>query len=84
MLVREHFRPTGNPVADPANVVMGDGYRITLLTDGLVRLEWSASGRHSIRAAHSRREGAEPVTPARPLPRWTREAGASKAAAPRS
>ncbi len=33
-------------------------------------------------AAHSRREGAEPVMPARPLPRWTREAGASKAAAP--
>ena len=29
MLVREHFRPTGNPVADPANVVTGDRYRIT-------------------------------------------------------
>ena len=40
--MRPHFRPTGNPVADPANVLTGDEYRITVLTDGLVRLEYGA------------------------------------------
>ena len=62
MLVREHFRPTGNPVADPANVVMGDGYRITLLTDGLVRLEWSASGEFEDRASQAVVDRAFPPT----------------------
>ena len=38
------FRPTGHPVADPANVVAGDGYRITVLDAGLVRLEHSPDG----------------------------------------
>ena len=33
--MRPHFRPTGRPVADPANVLTGDGYRITVLDDGL-------------------------------------------------
>ena len=36
-----------------------------------------AAKRHNIRVAHSRREGAEPATPARPLPRCTRAAGAA-------
>jgi alpha-glucosidase (family GH31 glycosyl hydrolase) len=62
VLVREHFRPTGNPVADPANVVMGDGYRITLLTDGLVRLEWSASGEFEDRASQAVVDRAFPPT----------------------
>ena len=62
MLVREHFRPTGNPVADPANVLMGDGYRITLLTDGLVRLEWSASGEFEDRASQAVVDRAFPST----------------------
>jgi alpha-glucosidase (family GH31 glycosyl hydrolase) len=62
VLVREHFRPTGNPAADPANVVMGDGYRITLLTDGLVRLEWSASGEFEDRASQAVVDRAFPPT----------------------
>ena len=62
MLVREHFRPTGNPVADPANVVTGDEYRITLLTDGLVRLEWSASGEFEDRASQAVVDRAFPPT----------------------
>jgi hypothetical protein len=62
VLVREHFRPTGNPVADPANVVTGDGYRITLLTDGLVRLEWSASGEFEDRASQAVVDRAFPPT----------------------
>jgi alpha-glucosidase (family GH31 glycosyl hydrolase) len=62
VLVREHFRPTGKPVADPANVVMGDGYRITLLTDGLVRLEWSASGEFEDRASQAVVDRAFPPT----------------------
>ncbi|MBL8924682.1 MAG: DUF4968 domain-containing protein [Pseudonocardia sp.] len=60
--MREHFRPTGNPVADPANVVMGDGYRITLLTEGLVRLEWSASGEFEDRASQAVVDRAFPPT----------------------
>ncbi|MFS0700393.1 TIM-barrel domain-containing protein [Cellulomonas sp. 179-A 4D5 NHS] len=39
------------PVADPAAVVRGDGYRITVLTDGLVRLEHAAYGRFEDRAS---------------------------------
>jgi len=51
--VREHFRPTGNPVADPDCVLTGEGYRITVLTDGLVRLEYSASGEFEDRASQA-------------------------------
>jgi hypothetical protein len=40
--------------------------------------------RHIIRAVHSRWEGAEPATPARPVPHCAREAGASEAAPPLS
>ena len=43
-----------------------------------------AAKRHNIRPAHSRREGAGPATPARPLPHCAREAGASEAAPPLS
>ncbi len=39
------------PVADPAAVVSGDGYRVTVLTDGLLRLERSADGRFEDRAS---------------------------------
>ena len=51
--MREHFRPTGNPVADPACVLTGDGYRICVLADGLVRLEYSASGEFEDRASQA-------------------------------
>ncbi len=33
------------PIADPAAVVQGEHYRISVLTDGLFRLEWSGDGR---------------------------------------
>ena len=51
--MREHFRPTGNPVADPACVLTGDGYRICVLADGLLRLEYSASGEFEDRASQA-------------------------------
>ena len=51
--VRAHFRPGGQPLADPANVLAGDGYRISVLADGLVRLEYSASGEFEDRASQA-------------------------------
>ncbi|MGK5683495.1 TIM-barrel domain-containing protein [Actinoplanes sp. URMC 104] len=39
------------PEADPAAVVAGDRYRITVLTDGLVRLEYSEDGVFEDRAS---------------------------------
>ena len=51
--MREHFRPIGNPIADPARVLTGDGYRISVLTDGLLRLEYSASGEFEDRASQA-------------------------------
>ena len=44
-MMPQHLRPLVRPVADPANVVQGEQWRITLLDAGLVRLEWSPSGR---------------------------------------
>ncbi|GAB3438629.1 glycoside hydrolase family 31 protein [Phycicoccus ginsengisoli] len=41
----------GNPVADPAAVVSGDRWRVTVLTAGLLRLEWSESGHFEDRAS---------------------------------
>jgi alpha-glucosidase (family GH31 glycosyl hydrolase) len=38
------YRTPSRPVADPAAVVQGTRYRITVLTDGLLRLEYSADG----------------------------------------
>ncbi|MGZ4625444.1 MAG: TIM-barrel domain-containing protein [Kineosporiaceae bacterium] len=40
-----------DPVADPRAVVQGDTYRITVLTDGLLRLEYAADGRFEDRAS---------------------------------
>ena len=37
-------RLDSRPVADPRAVVRGDRYRITVLTDGLVRLEHAEDG----------------------------------------
>lgn len=39
------------PVADPAATVTGDRYRITVLTDGLLRLEYAADGVFEDRAS---------------------------------
>ena len=44
-------RLPSRPVADPRAVVRGDGYRITVLTDGLVRLEYAADGVFEDRAS---------------------------------
>ncbi|HSN12541.1 MAG TPA: hypothetical protein VLS51_10580 [Propionibacteriaceae bacterium] len=39
-----HLRPTTTPDTDPVAVIVGDHYRISVLTPRLVRFEWSASG----------------------------------------
>ncbi len=39
------------PIADPRAVVQGDGFRITVLTEGLLRLEQSADDRFEDRAS---------------------------------
>ena len=39
------------PIADPRAVVQGEHFRITVLTDGLVRLEWSDDGTFEDRAS---------------------------------
>ena len=44
-------RLPSRPVADPAAVVRGRHYRITILTDGLLRLEYSADGVFEDRAS---------------------------------
>lgn len=41
----------GNPVAHPEAVVTGDRWRITVLTPGLVRVEWSDTGEFEDRAS---------------------------------
>lgn len=40
-----------SPVADPGSIVQGDHYRISVLTDGLLRLEYAADGRFEDRAS---------------------------------
>jgi alpha-glucosidase (family GH31 glycosyl hydrolase) len=50
-LVLPHFRFDVAPVADQRNVVAGRNYRISVLDDGLVRLEYSPSGEFEDRAS---------------------------------
>ena len=45
------YRLASRPVADPAAVVQGDRFRITVLTDGLLRLEWAEDGCFEDRAS---------------------------------
>jgi len=45
------YRVPSRPVADPAAVVSGERYRITVLTDGLVRLEYHEDGVFEDRAS---------------------------------
>ncbi|MBY5162272.1 glycoside hydrolase family 31 protein [Salsipaludibacter albus] len=47
----DHRRIPTRPVADPANVVTTEHGRITVLADGLVRLEWDPSGTFEDRAS---------------------------------
>ena len=49
--MRSHLRLTTSPVARPEAVVQGDRWRISVLADGLVRLEWSEDGAFEDRAS---------------------------------
>jgi hypothetical protein len=46
-----HLHLNTSPVAHPDAVLRGDRWRITVLTDGLVRLEWSEDGAFEDRAS---------------------------------
>ena len=60
--MKQHFRLDTHPLADPANVVQGDRYRITVLDAGLVRLEYDESGRFEDRASQTVVNRAFPAT----------------------
>ncbi|PKL50045.1 MAG: hypothetical protein CVV39_01920 [Planctomycetes bacterium HGW-Planctomycetes-1] len=45
------FSLEGNPVADEKSVVVNNDVRITVLTEGLLRLEWSENGKFEDRAS---------------------------------
>jgi alpha-glucosidase (family GH31 glycosyl hydrolase) len=47
----QHLRISTSPHADPAAVVQGDRWRITVLTAGLLRLEWADDRRFEDRAS---------------------------------
>jgi len=49
--MRSHLRLPSSPVARPEAVLQGDRWRITVLADGLVRLEWSEAGDFEDRAS---------------------------------
>jgi hypothetical protein len=40
----ERIRFRGKPVANPSSIVTFDNKRLTILTDCLIRLEWSPDG----------------------------------------
>src|SRR3954451_19618746 len=46
-----HLRLNASPVAHPDAVVQGDRWRISVLADGLLRLEWSEDGGFEDRAS---------------------------------
>ncbi|WP_207453418.1 glycoside hydrolase family 31 protein [Herbiconiux sp. SYSU D00978] len=50
-MATDRYRPQFTPLADPAAVVAGERYRLTVLTDGVVRLEWSEDGVFEDRAS---------------------------------
>jgi alpha-glucosidase (family GH31 glycosyl hydrolase) len=60
--VKQQFRLDTQPVADPANVLQGDRYRITVLDAGLVRLEYDETGTFEDRASQTAVHRAFPVT----------------------
>jgi alpha-glucosidase (family GH31 glycosyl hydrolase) len=60
--LKQHFRLDTHPVANPANVLQGDHYRVTVLDAGLVRLEYSESGRFEDRASQMVVHRAFPAT----------------------
>ena len=60
--MKQQFRLDTQPVADPANVLQGDHYRITVLDAGLVRLEYDESGTFEDRASQTAVHRAFPAT----------------------
>ncbi|WNS44218.1 TIM-barrel domain-containing protein [Paenibacillus sp. MMS20-IR301] len=46
----QHWRFTSEPAANPGAVVQGDGYRFTVLTSALIRMEYSPLGSFEDRA----------------------------------
>ncbi len=52
-LLPAHLRLETTPIAAPENVRSGDNWRISVLDDGLVRLQWSPSGRFEDRASQA-------------------------------
>ena len=59
--MRPSLRLPASPVADPAAVVRGDHFRITVLTSGLLRLEYSPDGEFEDRASTFAQFRAQPV-----------------------
>ncbi len=51
--MERHLRPPTRPLADPATVITGDRYRITVLDTGLLRLEYSDDGVFEDRASQT-------------------------------
>jgi hypothetical protein len=49
--VLQRLQPAGDPVPDPAAVVVVEAARFTVLTDRLIRLEWSSTGAFEDRAS---------------------------------
>jgi alpha-glucosidase (family GH31 glycosyl hydrolase) len=49
--MRSHLRLPTSPVARPEAVLQGDRWRVSVLADGLVRLEWSEDGAFEDRAS---------------------------------
>lgn len=50
MALPERFRPAVSPLSDPGQVLVGPTWRITILTERLLRLEWSDDGQFEDRA----------------------------------
>ena len=52
--MREIFKVRTNPAACGENIVLGDCYRISVLTDGLIRLEYQENGHFEDRPSQMR------------------------------
>ncbi|HSE69716.1 MAG TPA: glycoside hydrolase, partial [Nocardioidaceae bacterium] len=51
--MKSHLVVPTSPLANPASLVTGDGYRITVLDAGLLRLEYSPTGRFEDRPSQT-------------------------------
>lgn len=48
--MKDEYKVKTNPIANEGNVIQGSQYRITVLTESLIRLEYSVSGKFEDRA----------------------------------